>query len=92
MNTMIKTLLFALLTVSTGAFVVAPSKTTSTPLNAAKQNGIVPAHVKAAAFVTLVTVSQPLIALAEEVDDYEYGGNKLYCSFLFQWLGLYFFY
>lgn len=73
-NTILKTLLLAMLSVTTGAFVVTPSaKATTVRMEAAKQNEFIPSHVKAAAFAALVTVSQPLMALAE--DDYEYGGT-----------------
>ena len=88
-NTIFKTLLMALLTVTTGAFVVTPSvKATCVRLEAGKQNEIIPSHVKAAAFATIATISQPMMALAE--DDYEYGGKNV-ASFLGGFRVVYFF-
>ena len=85
-NTVLKTLFLALLSfASAGAFVVPSQHATRTTTNIINNNNniqlqatkqpqeMIPAHVKAAAFATLVIISQPLLALAE--DDYEYGGT-----------------
>lgn len=81
MPSIFKTLLVALLACATNAFVVTPAGTTKTmsrsmiSLEAHKQKngggGLSP-QLSAALFTTMVTIGQPLIALAEETD-YEYG-------------------
>lgn len=73
-RSIVKFFLLALLSATASAFVVAPTARATTRLKASKQNedaGILSPQLKAAAFATMVTMSQPLIALAEE--DYEYG-------------------
>lgn len=79
-RTIFKTLLLALLSFTAGAFVVTPAtkQQTLVRLDASKKIGdndaskpLIPIKYSAAAFATMATLSQPLIALAE--DDYEYG-------------------
>jgi hypothetical protein len=79
-RSILKVFLLALLSASSSAFVVTPNARPAaiTNLKASEQHNedagspILPNHLKAAAFTTLVTMSQPLMALAE-ADDYEYG-------------------
>jgi hypothetical protein len=76
-----KTLLLALLSLTGSAFVVTPATKPQTlvRLDGSKKiddnndasKPLIPTKYSAAAFATMATLSQPLIALAE--DDYEYG-------------------
>jgi hypothetical protein len=80
-KTIVGTLLLVLLSWTSDAFVVAPAHRAVATLKAVENNkggktpsGDISFQWKAAAFTAFVAVSQhPLVALAEEVDDYEYG-------------------
>jgi len=77
-QTILKALLFAFLSWTSSAFVVSPrANTKSVSLGALPKNienplNNIPTNVKAAA-ISVFIASQPLIALAEEAEDYEYG-------------------
>ena len=77
LRSILKLFFLALLSSTGAAFVVSPRAATSTALKAAdpsddESKPIFSPELKAAAFTTVVTLSQPMMALAE-VDDYEYG-------------------
>ena len=80
MKTIIRTVFLALTFWTSHAFILAPAHRGAVALKA-KENNIddrilsgVSSQWKAAVITTFVAVSQhPLAALAEEVDDYEYG-------------------
>ena len=76
-RSIVKVLLLAILSATGSAFVpkATPRTTLSLKSSQDESNGFtVSPQIKVAAFTTLVTVSQPLVALAETYDDnYEYG-------------------